>query len=657
MNRPRGRDAATVALVALVGASTVAHWLAGRRVDGLWILPDEGVYAQRALDLWRHGSLPLLHGAGAGYGVLYPLLAGGPLSLGSAAHGYALLKPVQAFVVSLAAVPVFVFGRRLMPSGYSLVAAALTVASPLLLYSGLVMTEVLFYPVATVALLAIAAAVAAGTLRAQALALVAILAAALTRPQAVVFVAVLALAILVDAAVARDGSRLRAFWPTWVVSAAAAVAFAAVPGLVGSYSEAVRGSYPLVAGLRLSFEHLSFIALATGLVPFAALVLLAAEAARGREREPLARAFLAVSVTTCVVLSLQVGFFAARFAPHLLGRDLAALPPLLFLGFALWLSRGAPRTALSGSLAAFVVLALVLLTPWNSLAVPEAFADSFDLLLVARVHGHAPADVVTVFALAMAALLVFLPRRARLVSAAAVFAVLVLASVVAANEVAGAVTGAQTVLGPDRSWIDTAARGKVAYLYAGEQYWNVAWQEQFWNRRIDRVYSVEPTAVPGALRQTPVRVSREGYLPIGERYVVAADRLEFVGSPVAHLSQTGLDVSGLTLWQLARPARLSLVENGVQPNGDMTHPAKLTVYGCAGGRLELTLLPKATNVLRILLNGRLALRQVIGGRDSWQATVQVPPTEKSARCTFTIIPAPLLGSTRIAFVRGPAGAG
>jgi len=78
------------------------------------------------------------------------------------------------------------------------------------------------------------------------------------------------------------------------------------------------------------------------------------------------------------------------------------------------------------------------------------------------------------------------------------------------------------------------------------------------------------------------------------------------------------------------------------------------VYGCAGGRLELTLLPKATNVLRILLNGRLALRQVIGGRDSWQATVQVPPTEKSARCTFTIIPAPLLGSTKIAFVRGPA---
>jgi hypothetical protein len=85
----------------------------------------------------------------------------------------------------------------------------------------------------------------------------------------------------------------------------------------------------------------------------------------------------------------------------------------------------------------------------------------------------------------------------------------------------------------------------------------------------------------------------------------------------------------------------------------MTRPAKITVYRCAGGQLELTLLPKATNVLRILLDGRLVLRQEIAGLDAWHGTIPVPARHPRANCTFTIIPTPLLGSTNISFVRGP----
>jgi hypothetical protein len=65
----------------------------------------------------------------------------------------------------------------------------------------------------------------------------------------------------------------------------------------------------------------------------------------------------------------------------------------------------------------------------------------------------------------------------------------------------------------------------------------------------------------------------------------------------------------------------------------------------------LTLLPKATSVLRVLLNGRLILRQAIGGLDAWQGAIPVPATEARATCTFTIIPTPLLGSTNISFTR------
>lgn len=645
------RSTGTLGLLSLLVVSTLLHWLAARRLHGLWILPDEAVYATRAIAFWRHGVIPPLHGEGAGYGLLYPLVAGVPFSVGSIAHGYASLKLLQALVVSLAAVPVFAYARRLMPRGYAFVAAALTVASPLLLYSGLVMTEVLFYPLAAVALLAIARAVATATLRDQAIAFAAILAAVLTRTQAVAFVAVLGCAILLDAAFTRRRDRLRAFWPTWLLFGVAAAVVPLVPSVVGSYADTLRGSYPLGEALRLSFDHLSYVALATGLAPATALILLVARAFRGEEQDTEARALIAVTVSAVAVLVVQVGFFAARFAPHLLGRDLAALPPLLFLVFALWLARGAPRPLVPSVVAAFAVLALVLLAPWNTLVTPTAFADSLDLLLVSRLHWH-PVDIVMTFGLAMLAAFVVVPRRARIVLPAVVFAILVSASIIASNQLTQVDNAAQMVLGPDKSWIDHAADSDVAYLFHGEHFWNVVWQERFWNPRIDHVYSIRPTAVPGPMPQTSVRVRSSGSVPLSEKYVVATDTFTFVGEPIAHLAQQGLDVSGLTLWRLDGAPRVSTAISGVRPNGDMSSPATITAYDCAGGRLELTLLPKLTKELRISLDGKLVLQANVAGLAIWNGTIPVPASRRTKECTFTIVPDQLLGSTRIAFVRG-----
>jgi len=64
----------------------------------------------------------------------------------------------------------------------------------------------------------------------------------------------------------------------------------------------------------------------------------------------------------------------------------------------------------------------------------------------------------------------------------------------------------------------------------------------------------------------------------------------------------------------------------------------------------LTLIPKATDRLRVLLNGRVALDRPIAGL-SWTGTVPVPRSLAPRRCLFTILPRPLLGSTRIAFSR------
>jgi hypothetical protein len=639
-------------LPVLVGSSTLLHWLAGRRLHGLWIVPDEAIYADRALVIWRHGPLPLLQGGDVGYGLLYPLLAGLPLSTGSISAGYASLKLLQALVVSLAAVPVFLYAQHVMPRRYALLAAALTVCSPLLLYSGLVMTEVLFYPLAALALLAVAHAVATAAIRNQAVALLLIFLAIMTRAQAVVFLAIFVAAILLDAALARDRARIRAFWPTWSVVLVAGTALFVFPGLVGAYAETLHGGYPLGRALTLSFDHLSYIALSTGVVPAAALLACLVAAIRGREPNPQTRALIAVTTCSVILLPLQVGFFAARYSPTLLGRNLAPLPPLLFTIFALWVARGATQRLTIRVLCAFAVLSILLLAPWNSLVTSDAFADTLDLIVFSRLESLSPAGIVTVFALTMLCGFVFLRGRTVLVLPLLVAAVMVLASLAAAQDLKGAVNDGQAaVVGPTPNWIDRAVDGDVTYLYGGEPSWNTVWQERFWNRRIDRVLTVSPNRVPGPLEQTSVTVPASGRLPSPDPYVVAPDSFTFFGARVAHLTQTNLDISGLTLWRVTRPLRLSTATEGVQANGDMAQPAVVTVYDCTGGRLELTLLPKETDVLRILLNGRLALQAPIGGLPSWHGSLRVPRSARPRICTFTIEPDPLLGSTRIDFVR------
>jgi len=610
-------------------------------------MPDEAIYAERTLTLWHHGSLPLLHGEGAGYGVLYPVVAGIGLAWGGFTDGYAWLKLLQAVVVSLAAVPVFLYGVRVMPRGYALLAAGLTVASPLLLYSGLMMTEVLFYPVAALALVVVALAIETGSRRDQLVALALIGVAVLTRVQGVALVPIFGGAVLLDATLAGDRRRLRSFWPLWLVLLCAAVAAAVAPGLFGSYAGTLRGSYPLGHALGLTFDHAALVALSTGVVPAFALVALLLAA-----RDRAARALTATTLCATVLLVVQVGFFAARYSPHLLERDLAALPPLYFLTFALWLARGAPRRPVAGVVAAFGLACLLLIAPWNHLVDATVLPDTFSVAILYRLDGLGPANVVMVASLILLVLCIAARQRFLLVLPLVVFGLLVASSVVASNVIEAQVHAAQAnLVGSPPDWIDRAADGPVAYVYDGETYWNSVWQEKLWNDRLDRVLTVWPSSVPGPMPQTRVIVPPSGRLPIHDRYVVASDRVAFFGKPIAHLAQSGLDVRGLTLWQLEGPPRVSTIAHDVLPNGDMVGPASIDVYDCSRGHLELTLLPKGTKTLHVLWDGLPVVTANLAGRSVWHGSVPVPPSRASTQCRLTIVPQRLLGSTRIEFVR------
>jgi hypothetical protein len=617
-------------------------------------MPDETIYALRGIAFWRYTSLPVLHGQGAGYSIVYPILAGLPLVLFSLAKGYAVLKVVQAFVMSLSAVVVHAFGRRWMPDRYALLAAALTVASPLLLYSGFIMTEVAYYPLSALAVLTIAVAVETGRVRDQLLAFLAIAIAVATRSQGVVLVGVFAAAVVVDAALARSWRRLRLFWPVWIVLVVAGAAAAVAPGLFGAYAGTLSGGYPIVDSLRLVYYHLAYTVLLVAVAPVAALGVLLVGAVRGREVSSGARALISVTVVAVVLVVVQVGLFSARYAPHLLGRDLASLPAPLFLVLCLWLSRGAPRPRLVTSLTVLLILAIIVAAPWGKLASDVALPDTMGIALVHHdIWGLSPADYLAVGVAVALVWFRFGPRRVFLpVLVAIVLGALVATSVLASNEVAAHVRfDAAALVGRPADWVQQQVDAPVSYVYAGDPgSWNVVWQQRFWNPRIKTVVGLGPFTVPGPQAQNHVRPTVDGRLPIRTRYVVANDTISFVGTPIAH-QYRGTEQYGLTLWRLHGPPRLATLKHGFSPNGDIEGMASITAYGCAGGQLELTLLPKATDALEVDLDGKTALSAHIGGLDYWNGTVYVPARHRSTSCTFAIRGGLLLGSTRIVFAK------
>ena len=140
-----------------------AMMLAGSAVRGPWISPDETIYALLGQSLYQHGSLAIVGGPTPFYSLTVPVLVGPFLSLHDLELGYALLKPFLAFVMSLAAVPVYFWARSVAGRREALAAAVLTLAVPGLAYSGLVMSEVVFYPVFTLAAWAAARAIAVPT--------------------------------------------------------------------------------------------------------------------------------------------------------------------------------------------------------------------------------------------------------------------------------------------------------------------------------------------------------------------------------------------------------------------------------------------------------------------------------------------------------------
>jgi hypothetical protein len=659
------------ALGALVLVSAGLRAWAALEVPVPWIAPDEMVYGLLGRGLYDHGSLGILGSSTPFYSFLTPVLAGLPLSVLDLGTGYDLLRGLQALAMSLAAVPVYLWGRSLVSRRWAFAAAALTVAAPGLTYSGLVMTEVLFYPLLVLAAWAAAETIARPALRTQGLLVLAVAAAAATRLQAIVLLPAFATAAVVDAALARSWAGLRRLVPaasglTALLLAWVGWRLASGSGTLGGYEVVASTSYGVGDAARFVVYHLSSVLVLCGLFPAAAVAILLVRGARSGERDPRARAYLAVASSLTAWMVVEVGVFASRYSDRIVERNLIGLGPVLFLGLVLWLDRGAPGGYVERAGIAVAAAAVLLVLPVKRYVNVFGTHDAMTLIPLYRLlQASSPGTLVAVYsAVAAAAAVAFalLPRRALRGVPPLLLVALVAASVVSSRYVAQQARAQQsTFLGPDPRWIDHAADGSTVYLYDGEPAWNGVWETVFWNSRVDRVYSLG-AEVPGPLPQVSAEIQQDGtvFVPPAEKappvYAVASTWFDLVGSRVGEVAQQGLTQAGLVLWRIDPPLRVSTRLTGVEVNGDVyaNLTGRLTVYGCTRGTFRLTLLIKEPETIDVRLDGKVVRHLDFTSPtpdEVWRGAVPVTGGPGGA-CTLELAPSGLVGTTVFAFERG-----
>lgn len=648
-------------LALIVLASVVARSLAGLGVDGLWIAPDEMIYGNVGRNLWQHGSLRLFGEEPAIFGVVYPALVGGPLALAGLDRGYELLKVIQPLVMSATAVPVYLWARSLSGPRWALVAAALTVAVPGLAYTGLLMSEVAFYPAVVLAAWATAAALERPTRLRQALLVGAIALAAATRLQALLLPVVLLAAAGLHALLLRDPKRPLRLWPGVAALAAIGVGWIAYRTAatgspreaLGAYAVTSESGYSVAEVARFAAFHAADLLLVTALFPACAVALLLF----ARPLSEALAAYLATTIALVPLFVLEVGAFASEYVGRLAERTLLPLAPVLFVGFSAWLARGGPRPRARTAAVVLAALGLLLYLPLREHVVDAAVPDAFTLvpLLWLRERVSDGTLELAVWGTAAGALALFalLPRRLIALLPLLAAGALAFASFASTREVQQRVRFDQlNLLGGERDWVDETVDEPVAYVLASQKEHNLVWQQLFWNERIRRVYVLAGSELPGRPPLArEVSVEPDGRLAPApaEPLVVAPVELQFRGEQLGGIVIREYEQAGLGLWRLETPARLSSIRAGVGWDGDMLGAAALRAFACQEGRLELTLLPKSATRVELRVNG-LEVRTLRFAGEPFVNTTVFPPAEAEV-CVFDVIHDNLLGSTRFEFVR------
>ena len=653
---------------AIVLLSAVVRFGVTRTFDVPWIAPDEMIYGLVGQSLWESGTLTIRDAAIPYYSLLTPALVGLPLSLLDLGRGVAVAQALQALAMSLAAIPVYLWARRLTDTRWALAASLLAVLPPALWYGGLLMTEALFYPLVTAALLVLARTLEQPSLERQGVFLLLVSTAAAVRLQALILLPALLVAVGLYAWFGRSTVIVRRVAPLLVLVGLATTALLAVyafgrSDLLGAYGElaqTTRASTDVLA--QFTWHAGAVVAMTLGLPLLATATLGVLAAVRG-EADPAVRAFLAVTTAYSVVLVVQVSLFAVDYLDHVSERYVVTILPPLLVGLCVWIARGGPRPAVVVLPLTVAATAALVVLPQSRVGTVSSAHDALTLLPLGNLADHgeiAFRGVLLVLGLVLSGVFILLPRR--LLAAAAVVVALgfVAVSVQGAREI-DRLSGLERINDfgtSDRRWIDRTGIAPVLLLDTGEQPSTWIARVAFWNRSIQRLLRLEGVP-PQALPQVPVSISSGGALvgtngdEVSAPYVLLPATIALDGERVASSPPT--DISpGSSLWRTDGPLRLVSRTEGFTPVGDFGR-TKVVVYPCGPGALELTLLGKDGFPIHLSVNGFPWRTIELEPGGVWSGAV---PSLRTAGemipCLFELESDGLVGSTRVEWV--PTGA-
>lgn len=594
-------------------AFVVRTWLNGR-VTAPWIMGDEIIYSEMAKSVADGGGF-VVRGAPSTIHTLYPILVAPAWFAGSIESAFEWAKAINTIAMTLGAVPLYLWARRLVTAEWALAAAGLLLLLPAFAYTGSIMTENAFFAVFLVALFVLARALETPTVLWQLLAVGAAVASVTVRLQGLILLVVLVTAIVLDAVLTPPagaarlraiGGRLRAFAPTGaalVLLAAAYVIYAlassgsAVSSGLGTYDAVTEAKYSLWGGTRWTVFHVGELALSVGLIPVFAFVALGGQWIR-RGASPAERAFFCVTAAALLWIVPQAGFFASRFSGRIEERNMFYVAPLLLLALVVWVSRGAPRPPRLTAVAVAIPLALLATLPLERLFTIALLSDTFGLIPLMRVSSlidggtDAVRVVVALGAIVAALLFVLVPRRlaGATIVAVAVFLAFSSWSVAGALRDQSRATRAEAG-SADVEWIDRVVGrdADVPFLFTAnlEPNPHLLWQNEFWNRSVSDVYgldAVDPTGLPTIKTKVDARgriVRADSGRVLAPRYVVAQPGLDIRGRTLATSDR-------MILYRVEAPLGLESRLDGVFADGWSGATARYTNYASEAGEVRVS---------------------------------------------------------------------
>jgi hypothetical protein len=590
----------------LVGAylllATLYAWQAWRR-ETPTIFTDELELTQISRAIAETGE-PARRGDPYGFSSLVPWLTAPFWWLDPVATAYEAIKTVQAFVMAAAVFPAYLLARRVLTVPWAYFAAIATIAAPALSYAPILVEEPWAYPAAVLALWLTVRAVDAPGRVPVALAVGACALAVATRSQLAALFGALAAALLALAWRTERIRRWRATWTTWdrvgvaVLAVGAVIVVAAFIGNRSNEWETVTTTWK---GRILEYGSWAGGAFAIGVGILPAIGLLAVLAVPKGERErPGVHAFVVVSAGAVVSFgwyaAIKGAYLSTTFSSLVVERNLVYLAPLAFVATAYLLERAAaPVWAVLG--AGAVVLALIARVPLDRGLDNFPYYEAHGLSILALANrewgwplGRIENVLVVVTLLATAALVVLGTPLRRHVARGAVPAAVAVAGVVVAWNLTAEVYAAigehdfsarvEANLPKPNDWIDRAAGGGSVVLLGQRMSDNQlgANATEFWNRSIEKVWSVDGTGPGPGDTLTPDLQDVDGTLwpdPHTD-FVAAAGGVDVVGDVVASNPD-----AGATLVRLDGPIRLRANETGIAADGwivgdpgDETVPAR-----------------------------------------------------------------------------------